>query len=675
MNLKLHNKFEITKNGETIVAYNTLLRGVFAKIAGLEEYTSRLAVGTGSEQIDFDSTKMSKFSQSFETITEDICSDITQEKLYIKKLVSFDESDQTTFSFCELGLCSDSGDNPDIYNHVLLKNSEGQVVTVTKNPGDILQIRVTIYLELDVSATALFCKGENIFIKQLLGEDLGITDKKLYVTRGDETYENSYNYTHIPVSFIYSECTECDLSVEESEDGCFSLKFTAMLGSGEIEELLIFYGAELCMRQNVLDILPAITVTETFTPASGIVPLGKHIKSVDKVVAGETDITNQIRVVKYGTSLKNTVESSLWGKPSISFRTSHCENHKFLAYSDVDNAKIHTYKYEYGKFVEFNNSLDGAKLRDIVFFKDKLALVYFQSPYIRIYDFDGKSFNEKQVNLSNFEALSFKYKWLQAGVIMNENGEFIIAVIDEANNPFAIKLTLNEDGVYTDQVIRTNYDKAYKLFIFHNGEYKEPMFLFFVSTYQGETFYGCEKLDQYGNLSYFASSTEAYAVCNNYYVADAGGNIVGVGKSNNQEAKILYLPNLELETTQLPETEHIFIAQNASTVTFLTQFKKLRIFAYEGKGKFVEFDDNTYNMFDTFYVDGVFVFQDKLFTINYSNSEYNNIYTIKQDRTRIDFAEYDSVDVTYTKYNLLGSDPAEGVKLELVFTFDTSGKA
>ena len=35
MKINLHNKFEVTTGGKTFVAYNTMLKSVFEKIAGL----------------------------------------------------------------------------------------------------------------------------------------------------------------------------------------------------------------------------------------------------------------------------------------------------------------------------------------------------------------------------------------------------------------------------------------------------------------------------------------------------------------------------------------------------------------------------------------------------------------------------------------------------------------
>ena len=119
MNLKLHNKYEITLRNKTYVAYNTLLNTVYDKISNLEQYTSHIAIGTGTIQKNIDDTKLESYLMTFNASTEEIQSDVSKDTLYIKKVVTIDESNTDTFSFSELGLTCSNEFDPIIYNHVV----------------------------------------------------------------------------------------------------------------------------------------------------------------------------------------------------------------------------------------------------------------------------------------------------------------------------------------------------------------------------------------------------------------------------------------------------------------------------------------------------------------------------------------------------------------------------
>ena len=153
MNIKLHNKFEIILPNKTYTAYNTLLSSVYEKIANLSQYTSNIAIGTGLNKINYTENKLGNYLRTFTANTEEIQSDVTKGTLYIVKTATIDEDFDGTFSFSELGLTDTNEFNPTIYNHVLLTDSDGTPVSITRNQGDTMQIRVTIYLELSQNST------------------------------------------------------------------------------------------------------------------------------------------------------------------------------------------------------------------------------------------------------------------------------------------------------------------------------------------------------------------------------------------------------------------------------------------------------------------------------------------------------------------------------------------
>lgn len=668
MKIKLHNKFEITKNGESIVAYNTLLKGVFTKISNLEEYTSRIAIGTGTTEVGFTDSKMSNFTNSFSTETEDICADISKPQLYIKKLVSFDESDETSFSFCELGLCCSSETNPDIYNHVLLKNQSGEIVTITKNAGDVLQIRITVYLELESATEMYFYKGENPLIKQILGENLNVSDRHLYVVRGEDLSDNNPNNTHAPVT-LDTSATQCRMNVSE-QDQTITITFTAKLGEGITEEILVVYDDQICLRQNILDLLPATTITQTLQNSTdGVITLGKYIKSVDSVKHNGEELINQVYIRKYGDKIIYKNKNPLDTNFSASAKVFVSEDQKYIAF--IENNTAYMYGYKHNEFYRLNIMLPQNMLHMSIF-SNKIICVLKESPFIRIYDFANDKITERTVSLSNFNVTSLPTNWVKSAIIRISEDQFIVGLIsDQASNSisFAIKLSKNSNNIYTDEVIRTVLGQADTLLAIPKTAFIEnSMLMFITSTYEGSLLYGAEVIDHTGVANIVSSGEIAYAMLENHQtLQNAGRMVVKAGTDN--KTSIIYLPEYEEASIKLPTANYAYSSSDGTYTIFLST-DGTKIYHSFNKNQLTELPTSYQTILEQTGYNN-YIFMDNILFARNSNDPLKTIcYIIKNEYTRIDDVKYDSVDVTYTKYNVLGADPDQGVQVELIFAFN-----
>lgn len=671
MKLKLHNTIEILTPDKTIVAHNTLLRGVYDKIKNLEEYTSRIAVGNGTEEIDFSGKKLSSYVSSFETITEDICADPSKETLFIKKLVSFDENDQTSFSFCELGLCSSSESNPDIYNHVLLKDDNGNVVTINKNAGDNLQIRITIYLELENLSEIGFYKGENALIKQFLGEDLGNIDHKIYVVRGEILAENNDNLFR-PVPVVDEQTKTCSLVLSESSDGEISMEISAKLGAGEAEEIVFVYASEVVLRASLLSFAQPILQTETLSSSTDkVVEVGKNIKEIQALTLDGNSILENAKIQKYGTKITDKCEEVFDETFSSTDKRFVSPQGDYIVF--IKNGTTFLYHFENNEFKRVNVSLP-SNIMDIFVSNDKIVCVLNEQPYVQIYDKINNSFSLAQTSLGNFNLSSFSYSWKSAKIIMSNN-KIIIGIIENNTNqtPFALTFSKNSNGIYVDEIIRLSFDHADFMLSIESSNYSENMILFFTSIYYGDDIYGIEKIDQ-NEHGFVASSEQAFAIMDENIKAISRGRIIISQKENSNPIKFLYSDNYDTWQTSIVANGNIWLSERGEYL-IVKNDNKIKIYNCHKRKTLTEFEEGYLDLIDQ---DTAVDFEfagDKI--IVFTNNQTKPIYsvTIKKNMTRIDNISGQNISATLQKYNILGSGKDDGVKTSIILYFGENSQA
>lgn len=667
MKFKLHNKYEITTKDKTIIAFNTLTKNVFKKISNLEEYTSRIAIGNGTNSVSFEDTKLSNFVASFETITEDICSDISKEQLFIKKLVTFDENDQSTLTFCELGLCSSSDENPDIYNHVLLKNSDNEIVSITKNPGDILQIRVTIYLELENLSDIQFYKGENLFIQQLLGENLQISDRNIYAIRGEYLAENSTEIFR-PVPEINSSTRKCSIAMLENEDGSFTMKISSKLGAGETEEVVLVFANQVCLRKNILETLSPTNETITLSAEDdSVLEIGENIKTIDAVKNSNSEIISEFKAIKYGTKITD--------KSTVVFDTTFSKTDKRFVSKDgnkilfIKDNQPFLYSYENCEFKRIFCSLP-TNVINVCMNQNFIVCILNQSPYIKIFEFENGIFVEKSVSLANFNITSLSYEWKSADCIFSQNEDILVGIVssNQSNTSFVLKLSKNSNGIFTDTLIRTGYNQADAVFSISNSNFTNDMLLFVTSKYEDDELFGLEKVSSTGAVEFVGSSNPAFMILNNKIKNSFGGRIIATTRNDNT-SKLVYLPDFSISNFNITDSTSHTLSFNGNYIILKTT-SGFNLYNCHRKNSFTEFEEGYKDLIDeSTAIDFEFV-GDKILV--FTSNENCPIYsvTIKENKTRLDSFNEQNASIEYTKYNVIGSRKDEGVQVELSLMFN-----
>lgn len=669
MKFKLHNKFEISKNNETITAYNTLLHGVYEKIANLEPYNCRIAIGNGSEEVSYSGSKLSNYLDSFEAITEDICADPTKDTLYVKKLVTFDETDTSSFSFCELGICNSSSQNPDIYNHVLLKDGDGNVVTVTKKPGDVLQIRVTIYLELETQSEVGFYAGENAFLKQLLGEDLQITDKNIYVVRGELLEENNVNLKR-PVPQIDNLTTKCSIKLSESDSGDITIKIVGKMRHMATEEIILVYANQIIFRldaRNILDTTSLLIIPTV--NQDGVSDIDTNVKSFEKIINSFMDITNTAKIRNYGTKITDK-------DTSVFNQTFTSENKRVVALDGkkiafVKDGETFLYEIKNNVFSQIFGTLPSTFI-DMTIAGDKIICVLSESPYIQIFEIANGEIVQAQVSLGNFSLTSYSYSWKEAKSVVSDNGTIMVGIIENTSNvPFVLKFSKNSNSVYTDEFLRINTDKSDKVFSIYNSNFTTNKLIFLSSNYQELSIYSMEVVDDSGN-QVVSTSAKAYDILHDSEKILTGGRIILSLKSEESDSKLIYNDSYDNLTSDIELNGNYYLSYDGDYLIEIKEGEN-KIYNCHRKDVLTEFETGYENLIDFSTATDFEFVADKI--LIFSSDQTCPLYSvqIKKNKARLDdyFAEASSYNrVTYTKYNIIGEAEDQGVQFELTLSFN-----
>lgn len=672
MNINLHNKYEITIKNKTYVAYNTLLDTVYEKIYNLEQYTSHIAIGTGLENKTPSETKLGNYLKTFETQTSEIQSDVTNGTVYIKKVVTIDEDDLDTFTFSELGLTDNNGFDPVIFNHVLLKDQDGDVVSITRNVGDAMEIRVTIYLELNNESEGLFVKGENFLIQQILGENLNITDNNLYVIRGENLTPNKYLKRTTP---DITNAIICEKKFSKNNDGTFDITFIAELGEGETEEILIVYNNQVCLRMNTLEIKPTTNITSVLSCVNDkIIEVDKNVKSISSVTyeTNEGTIEHSSHVVtKYGRKLTDKITNLFDHSFDDSTLRFVSKDGKLIAF--INNSYTHIYRYEDFGFVKLNSTqVPSTNIMKMIMFDNVILMVMTTDPYIRIFNIEGDNVIEKTVNLTMYESSIYPFNWIDVDATLTLSNKIKIGFIinDENYTPVVLTLTQNSNGIYNDSITRPEITTAKKVFSIYKNSFCEPLIGFITDSYEGETFYLIEEF--YDETNKFGiSSDSAFALLNNTQGIQTSGRAVISQKDTYPYLIVYYYPNFSAVDYDFSNGIKHYVSKDGNYIIAKFEDGSYKIFNFHVLNNLSEFENGFPEFVDLTEVESFEFVGDLLlvFTSNKDESVYG--VAIKNSYLRLD----NMVDankeyrVNYDKYDLLGSRKLEGVKTTLNFKF------
>lgn len=369
--MRIHNKLEIVKNGESFVYYNSLLSSVLNEIKDQNAYFNYLVVGSGSEPTTQDMVGLQSPSHTF--ILELDSYNINRDNgvIYVKKSATVNSSE--SFSFSEVGVSS-ALDEPKSINRFLLPTP------VEYSAGDSLSVSVTIYLEVLDSSNMAFVSGENILLGLLLGHNFSESEKPhtFSMCKGINRAGNE-----LSVDYDTMTATETSLAVEPALDDSgvtinLSGKFPA--GSGIVETLVGMDGKPVLRVSNYQISESETSVTETIKADSGkyLALSNPYVKSVEQIL----DTTSGAYVVntemkEYGMEY-GSVNYSPFGAFDYSSDVERFLSPDGSAIAFLVDGRLDFYAVRYGAFKKLDaTAFVSENLQKLKIFHDVIIARYY----------------------------------------------------------------------------------------------------------------------------------------------------------------------------------------------------------------------------------------------------------------------------------------------------------
>lgn len=673
MKFNLHNKYEVTINGKTIVAYNTLTNNVYQKIANLEPYNGYIALGTGTSPQNPADTKLTTYIKSYKAETELISANVKNDELFVVKVVTLDENDTSSFTFSELGLAASSESNPDIYNHVVLTDSEGQAVTVTRNTGDVLQIKVTIYLELEPTSTIQFQSGDNSLIKRILGEESTTGDGKLYAVRGQCLAKSNVDfYRCLPDMTKKVQCTS-EVTTSENQ---YSINFSAKLGSGKTEEILLIFDKQVVLRVSTLESKTPLNISTTLTDIkTNLAEIDTDVKNLLTLSNSTFTDDNPVKLKFYATTL--TDKNTKVFDNNFTYQTTKylSKDGQMLAF--ISETKTYLYRYENFNLIRVNDKdLPCSNIINLIMGEGKLLFIMSESPYIRIFEVVNNEAVEISTATPNYNMTGYPHSFISSDATFTTDGKIMLGVIvnHEAHTPIVLKLSKNSNGNYADELMRIDLEYADKVIGLYKSPFCEANLIFITSLYQGLETYGMQMVTA-SEVKYVGSTLVAYGIYKSSLSIQNGGKIIMSEKAQTPTLRLYYLPNFaEVTNSTLTNdaTKH-YLSYDGDYMVCKYSDGSYKIYNCHANNLVTEFEEGYKDLID-FSVAKDFVFIGDMLLVFTSNTE-ESVYSLmlKKNHARLDNLASETA-ITYSKYDFLGTNQTEGVKLNFKLNFNTGGE-
>lgn len=470
MKLNYHNKIEIQTSKKHFEFFNTMLDSIYTKIANLESFCDKIAIGNGIyEEISSNTIYLCNHIQSFSLSTESLQNNISNSELFIKKIVTIETKNINSNYITEAGITSNSDDstNPIIYNYFSFINNDNPN-GIEISSGDPIIISIYIYLNLSTDSIGLFTKGKNSFINFLLGD--GTNGKLVYVARGED---NSENVLIERTNDYVGEKYLCAFS--STINNGVLLTFEGDLGAGETNELVFLLGDEIFARINTLVLQDEYSTTENFSPKTNyVVDLGTGVTSVDTIINDSlTTEETEVFVVKYATNFASKISlpfNNLFDVDTPRFLSRDGDKIIFLL-----NDYIYMYQNEdYKVNHKFSINLQIQDIVKISCFEKYFFVFSKNSPYVFPYIIENNTLTACSIDLSSFEYFDYMADFIDIDIVQAKNGYFLLGFYAPYNTTTAYTLyyTFNESNksfIYDSYLSAPNYSFSYLLPFYKNN--------------------------------------------------------------------------------------------------------------------------------------------------------------------------------------------------------------
>lgn len=194
--LGVHNKFEIKviRDGTTIqegFAENIVLNRMYTRLVNLNNFFTNIVFGTGTGILD--PTRTTLFNRIGNESAQYVDAKITGNILEVTRKATLSLESYNGSTLTEVGI---SETTVDINTHALIKDAEGNPISISKTDLDIIKIYATVYLEVQDDAIASFnLDSSNGYLYQLFVNNSSMTvSSKIMVSLDDSISKDINTY-------------------------------------------------------------------------------------------------------------------------------------------------------------------------------------------------------------------------------------------------------------------------------------------------------------------------------------------------------------------------------------------------------------------------------------------------------------------------------------------------
>lgn len=591
MKLNYHNKIEINTKKNHYVFYNNMLDSVYEKIANLESFFDKLAIGTGFYDENLRNYKLGNFSKLINLNTKTTQFNLEENNIFIEKfaLVNFDSVGSEYIT--EAGITSnlDDKNNPTIYNYFSLINDEFPNGIKVEN-GEDVSITVTIYLSPESTQTTKFTKGENKFIEFLLGN--GIKNKKVYAARGLDLSDNVF----ISHSNLYQGgLFECEFSFDKNSE--LLLSFSADLSSGETNEIVFLIDDSVFARINTKDFAKPYETTTAFSPKTNyVLDLGSGVISYSNIVNNDTGIIeSDIYPRKYGSKFMSKISlpfNNVFDNSTMRFLSKEGDRIIFYKDGSIFIYKVSDYKLQ----LITSSNLQIQNVYKIICFDNYLFVLTKGGEYAAyFYRFVNNKLSATAANLDILGSDAYNYfnNFIDADIVSAKDGTIMFGFYsktDSSTIAYTLYLSFtNSMFVLNDFVYTTNYNFSHIL-AFHKNNFCDAEIMYLQS---GETSSTCRRVvhgkdkrvtDVYTTLAYYFTK-------NTTSIATKSRAIV-IEKNDTPNFWLYYYPQIyRFELSEFSSAVKNYISTNLLYLIQKLPDSQYKIYNLVGYNKPTEFID------------------------------------------------------------------------------------
>lgn len=656
MEVILHNKYEIITNNKTYVAYNTITNKIFECIKEFKQFATYFAFGNGLGEVTYDDSKMVNHTFSYPSTLEEISCDPTK-TMFVRRTVTIGEDEHNGKQFTEIGLTNTNADNPNIFSHVKITDEEGNQVKVVKKSGQIMFIRVTVYLTVDEQSKPLLTAGENLLIKAILGELQSYPT--ITAARGSNLEDNSkIIYRNVPRNSTQYSCT---LKTETLQDS-HKLNFEFDLGGGETPEVVIMFNGKPVSRFSLMgDRLNPASSEVLTSQTNATLDLGKYVSSVQSITDG-TEVVMGYKLKKYAKEFSDYIANPFdanFTSTSPRFVSKDGDKIAFIA-----DGSVYLYRNLQYSLQQIANSISSTNIKNIIIFEDYVFVVYTSSPYLKLYIIDDNTTYNMPINFEAYENFDTTYDWQDVHIINDDNGNFTLGIVlGEINrNPVIAKAKIVENVFKFISAQYGQTDYIANMFSLYKNPYCSSMIGFVTNNFNSIT--GQHRIEQCwaDGTTELTNEIYAYAMLNNTASLEGKNRAVIAKKTSKPYIWLFYYPNLFRYSISLTEGVQNWIS---TSLMYLIQkyegesatYKIYSLTNYNNPEEFIdgipsEIDQSTITDFE-FLADTLLIFT----TSGVKAINLKQVYTVAENLPQAN-TDYTVTTITEDVY---GSTESEGV--------------